>query len=560
MIRIGGIAFGIDTHQMIDELMRAERMPLDCLFQQRTWVEWQRDAYREVNLALSKFRDVDQKLRLQATFNAYTALSSQENIATATTTSGAVPGSYSIQVIQLAEAAKLTSVNAIKNHDGSEQVRFNTNVFKVIDGYTDEQLETLTAEDLEQLKQEFTITVGSGAETRTATITIDFRPIPFAFIATKISRAAVDDKSLGLRASFDDTTGRFFISSRETGADQEITFTDNEHDFVQNFIIGGTPSGSNITHDAGNKTFTVQGQNANFTFDGIAIESKTNTVRVHGLDITVKEVGSTTLTIQSDADKVIEDIKHFVNSYNELIATLQAKLDEPRYRDYPALTNEQRKELSDKEIELWEEKAKSGLLRNDSLIRSILSDLRLAFSNPVEGIPAGEIRLLSQIGITTSKDWRQGGKLEIDEDKLRQALMEKPDEVRNLFTQRRDEGTELAPGKRESDYDGIGYRMQSIINNAVSRLREKAGSPGLANKADQSNLGKELSRFDERIAKFEQRLAMIEERYWRQFTAMEKAIADMNSAKCLDDAKLVRGHDVILCQQIENSSLTSCIS
>lgn len=531
MIRIGGIASGIDTHQMIDELMRAERIPLDRLFQQRTWVEWQRDAYREVNLALSKFRDAHEKLRLQATFNAYTALSSQENIATATTTSGAVPGSYSIQVIQLAEAAKLTSANAIKNHDGSEQVRSNTNVFKAIYGYTDEQLETLTAEDLEQLKQEFTITVGSGAEARTATITIDHTDT-FASLAAKIARAEDENgNSLGLRASFDDTTGRFFISTRETGGDQRITFTDNDDNFVQNFIIGGDPADEGIETNivkSGN-TFTVTGQNAEFTFDGIQITSKTNTVRVHGLDITLKEAGSTTLTVKSDADKVIEDIKNFVNSYNELIATLQAKLDEPRYRDYPALTNEQRKELSDKEIELWEEKAKSGLLRNDSLIRSILTDLRMALSNPVEGIPAGEIRMLSQIGITTTKDWRSGGKLEIDEEKLRQAILERPDEVRNLFTQRLAEGTEPAPGKRESDYDGIGFRMQTILNNAISRLREKAGVPGSSGRTDQSHLGKELSRFDERIAKFERRLEMLEARYWKQFTAMEKAIAEMNS-------------------------------
>lgn len=519
-MRIGGLASGIDTHQMIDELMRAERIPLDRLFQQRTWIEWQRDAYREVNLAISKFRDAHEKLRLQATFNTFVASSSNEQLATATTTGAAVTGSYTLSVSKVAQVAKLTSVAAITHHNSNERVTGSTNVFEAMNRDPGEG--------------EFTFKVKSGNLEKTITVTEEDT---FASLASKLSGAAHDlednneGKSLGIRASFDNTTGRFFISSKETGADQAIVFEDNGIDFIQHFIIGDTDlTGSNIVKDG--NTFTVRGQDAEFTFDGIEITSKTNTVRVHGLDITIRgasETESTIITVTTDANKVIEDIKSFVNSYNELIADLQAKLNEPRFRDFPALTDEQRKELSDKEIELWEEKAKSGLLRSDGLIRSILSDMRLALAGPVEGIPAGELNMLSQIGITTSKDWRMGGALVIDEDKLRQALLEKPDEVRNLFTQRKSADTPVAPGKREADYDGIGFRMQNILNNAINQLREKAGMPGNTNRTDQSNLGKQLTRFDDRIANFERRLAMIEERYWRQFTAMEKALAEMNS-------------------------------
>ena len=84
------------------------------------------------------------------------------------------------------------------------------------------------------------------------------------------------------------------------------------------------------------------------------------------------------------------------------------------------LTDEQREKMSDKEIEKWEEKAQIGLLRNDRTLNSILSSMRGAMS---AGTDEGDY--LFQIGITTG-EWKQGGKLVIDEEKLRKAVSEDP--------------------------------------------------------------------------------------------------------------------------------------
>src|SRR5690606_7785305 len=163
---------------------------------------------------------------------------------------------------------------------------------------------------------------------------------------------------------------------------------------------------------------------------------------------------------------------------------LNGKLNEPRYRDYPPLTDEQREALSDKEIERWEERAKSGLLRNDALLREVLLSLRQAFTNPVEGIPQGQLRHLSEIGITTTPNWRDGGKLMIDETKLRQAIEERPDEVMALFTQ--------APAEEGNQNQmGIGRRVYQLLGTAMSRITERAGTAGVTI-ADQSVLGKQI--------------------------------------------------------------------
>ena len=91
------------------------------------------------------------------------------------------------------------------------------------------------------------------------------------------------------------------------------------------------------------------------------------------------------MEVRHDVDAVVDKIKEFVNMYNELVDELNSALREEVYRDFPPLTDEQRAELSDKEIEMWEEKAKSGLLRSDSIVSGILSEMRLALAAAVQG-------------------------------------------------------------------------------------------------------------------------------------------------------------------------------
>ena len=51
-MRIGGLASGMDIDQLVGDLMKAERMPLDKLTQKKQYLEWQRDDYREMNKSL----------------------------------------------------------------------------------------------------------------------------------------------------------------------------------------------------------------------------------------------------------------------------------------------------------------------------------------------------------------------------------------------------------------------------------------------------------------------------------------------------------------------------
>src|SRR5699024_6122643 len=99
----------------------------------------------------------------------------------------------------------------------------------------------------------------------------------------------------------------------------------------------------------------------------------------------------------------------------------------------------QKKEMTDDQIEKWEEKAKSGILRGESVISSGLFDLRQSWYASVD--TDGAYDVITQIGIKTSNRYMDGGKLEIDEQKLRKALRENPDDVRKLFSNSTEDGS-----------------------------------------------------------------------------------------------------------------------
>lgn len=473
-MRIGGLASGMDIDSLVSDLMRAEKMPLDKLTQQKQWTEWQKDGYREINLMLSELRSSASNLRLQSSFITYSMTSSNPDIATAAATASTTPGNYSVTVNQLADSAKLNSVSNLNKK--------STDLFGA---------------------GSFTVTTDKG----TATITTSGTDT-YADVAKKMAGAVnANGESLGLRANFDQTTSRFFMATKEMGPATKIEIAGG----LANQIMGGTTG-----------TYMAQGKDAQLDFKGsdgnnIPITGlSSNVANVNGMNINLlKAAPGTTVSInvQSDTEATFNSIKEFVDKYNEVIKKIETKITEPRYRDYAPLTDEQKEGMSEKEIELWEEKAKSGLLRGDQMLQNTLNSLRRATMDSVQGIANDEIQLLSEIGINTG-DYRDGGKLFINETKLKQALQDKPDEVMNLFTKNNGSGA------------GVGERIYKELKTSVDRLGERAGTPGTF--VDNSTLSKRIREMNTEIANWQERLFRTEDRYWKQFTAMEKALNQMN--------------------------------
>jgi flagellar hook-associated protein 2 len=504
-LRIGGLASGIDTDSIIKELMKAHRIPLNRLNQDKQILLWQQEDYRAIYDSLRTFRDKVFSMKLQATYLAKKASSSNEAAVTATANPTATPGTYTVTVNKLA-----------------------TGVSKVSQGTLPEETEggitkTLKAQfNLSYDNLTFTLEGANGKKdflfnTNTANI--------YTVVAE------INAANLGITASYDATLNRFFLTTTSTGATAKIKVTNDPN----NFLTGPKEDGSDNTLKLKMKLYSAgppesglyTGQDAEFDLNiGDATvqnyTSPTNTPTVAGITLNLKQAdpnNPVTITVSNDTDAVFNAIKDFVNAYNEIIDKINGKLTEPRYRDYLPLTDEQREQLSDEQEKKWEEKARSGLLRGDSLLESVVSRMRATMSAVVPGLTGGQgYKTLAQIGITTLS-YEERGKLYIDEAKLKDALQKDPDGVMNLFTKSAENYAEK----------GIAMRLYDDVNSAMALISARAGTSSSYSTADNSAIGRQIAAMNERISTMEERLQQLEDRYWRQFTAMEQAIQQMNA-------------------------------
>lgn len=225
-----------------------------------------------------------------------------------------------------------------------------------------------------------------------------------------------------------------------------------------------------------------------------------------------------TVEVSRNTDQIVDGIKEFIDGYNKLIKTLNDYISEDAsYRKYAPLTEAQKKEMSEKEIELWEEKAKEGLLRNDSTISAFLSDMRTSLYEKTSSGYA-----LYDIGIETG-EWESKGQLVLTSDgeaKLRQMLERDPGGVQQMFTDME---------------DGLAVKLNEIIDKTANVSSGSPGSlvelAGIKGKATENNneLTRRLKDIDERIDALKRTYEKEKARYWRQFNAMEQVIANMNS-------------------------------
>ncbi len=471
-VRISGLSSGLDVEQIIEDLMRVERIPVDRVFQQKVKAEWQRDAYRDVNMKLLRLRNMSFDLGLQGTFDKKTAASSNEDILTATATGKAQEGSYELQVTTLAAAGRV--------------------VFEGVGGREGRLADFAFGEDADHVT--FTLRADQGREGQEITVSKGDSLID---IAQKINAK----KDLGIHAFSDGKSISF--TTRATGAGAQIEVVDDPDGFFA-AVFGEIADGEG------------RGQNAEVIVNGIKLEAESNSFDLNGLRIDLhraQEGAVVRVDVAHDVDAAMDSIKEFVDLYNELVEELNGALREDVHREFQPLTDAEKAEMSDKEIELWEERAKSGLLRSDRLISGVLTEMRLALGGAVEGL--GEQSSLAQIGIKTGA-WYEYGRLYIDEEKLRDALRDNPGEVRDLFTQN---GTGNAVG--------LAKRLTAALDQGMDRITKTAGKATTL--YDQSFLGERIRDYEDRLSAMEERLIRIEQNHWNRFTAMEQVLSQLHA-------------------------------
>jgi len=485
--RYFGLASGLDVDEIVRGLMQAERAPLDRLLQKRQILEWQQEDLRTINRMLRELDDLAFNLRLESAFAARHVSVSDAGAVSAAVTAGASLGTHTIRVHQLAQGLRLHSTVEVKDGTTLADLGFTNGI-------------------------SFRITrVGPGGDEESETITLDSNHT-LRDVANVINSSA---SRLGIKAVYEPDLGRLFITSTATGSDVQFRFDDESGGSLNGFFSAlglSDRDGSPVQAGA-----VYAGQNAVFEYDGVLIERATNQFTAGGVTYTLHRAdpaAEIVVAVGQDTDAVVERIKAFVTKYNEIVAHVNTKLLERRYYDYPPLTEAQRKEMEEEDIRLWQERARSGLLRGDAMLSSILSSLRQALGAVVSGT-GSEYNSLASVGITTGP-WSERGILHLDEAKLREAREQDPAGVAALFRQ------DGAGGER-----GLIHRVRDALKSGMERITDRVGTAGSS--ADLSAIGRQIGWLNDAIARTEERLARREEYYYRQFAALEAFISQANT-------------------------------
>jgi len=263
---------------------------------------------------------------------------------------------------------------------------------------------------------------------------------------------------------------------------------------------------------------SIDGKNAILSVNGTTIERNTNSFEVNQFKLNlISETNTkTVLSATNNTTQVVDGLAKFVEEYNKLIdKVFTLTTEKAEYREFSPLTDEQKKDMSETEVELWEKKAKTGLVRSDTNLVSLLSELRqVLFMRPT-----GSSLSLSDMGLKSS-NYGDRGKLTIDSTKLNQALETRMNEVQALFT--------------DKD-NGIAVKFNAILNkNAQSSLSNPGRLvvvAGIANTTSdaKNTLTDRIKSIELSIENFKRMYESQKERYWKQFSQLETAMSKMNS-------------------------------
>lgn len=339
-------------------------------------------------------------------------------------------------------------------------------------------------------------------------------------------------KEAGVKISYQEAADKFSFTSTEDGASGAINIEAND---ITEKLFGLTSNVSEKGKDAivavkyagsDDEVELMRGSNS-FTVDGLTI----NVNGTFGYDENgdlIKDDPSIAVGIdaQVDADSIVDAVKSMIEEYNSIIELVNKEVKTKPDRDYEPLTTEQKKELSEDEIEAWEKKAKEGLLYADSDIRSLTSDLRFI-------IDGGIAQELAEMGITTSSTYSDNGKITLDESKFRAALASNPERVQELFAESSVKNTN---GNGYSK--GIATNLRNVLDKYVNTtgameskgiLIRKAGHESSPMSVTDNNMYKQLDAIKKQIAKLQERLETERDRYIKQFTSLETLISQMNN-------------------------------
>lgn len=338
---------------------------------------------------------------------------------------------------------------------------------------------------------------------------------------TTIKDLTAQFSKMGVVANYDEKQGTFFLNSTDSG---------EEFDFELSASNDNALKTLGLTKDSG--AVKIDGQDAIVTYNGATFQQSSNNFSLNGLNFTVNNATVTTdkdgnvisddpikMTVSTDTDAIYDAVKDFVKEYNALIKEMNTLYSAESDKDYPMLTDEKKEAMSDDEVKEWESKIKASLLRRDSTISSLLSTMRSSLNKGVNytGTDGVEKRYsLATFGIVTG-EWSELGQLHIEGDKDDSSYSSKTDKLRAAIA---------------SDPDALIKTLSTLgselYNNFQKAMKSSTLSSALTFYNDKQ-MDTDIKSYDDKIKTLTTKMNNVEDKYYKQFAAMESAMAAMQT-------------------------------
>lgn len=322
-------------------------------------------------------------------------------------------------------------------------------------------------------------------------------------------------KDQGIAITASEESGKLALKSNVAGASQEINVKVGSGN-VQ--LASGGEDAEIIIKNSNGGVYTHSGTTNSITLDGVTFKFAGD-IPSEGLTVNGKQ----------DVSNVKDNLVKFINDYNSLIEKLNTLTMEKRNKDFMPLTEDQKKEMSESEIKLWNEKVEKGQLSRDSDLTRISNSLKQAMRTLVAGSGVN----LEKIGIKPSQDYQgvKNGTFTIDEDKLTKALEENTEDVMDLFIKSKPTDPSLSDGEKYSK-TGLMQRVKDILYEETvtvsSALMKKAGLEG-STTVYNNEISKSIEKYEQKMKEMEKDFTRREQALYSKYAYLETMMNKYNS-------------------------------
>lgn len=500
-IRVSGLNSGLDTESIVSALVSSYSVKKQKIEKSQTKLSWKQDAWKDANAKIYSLYTSLDNFRYEKSYSLKKASISDSTKATISASNDAFVGAQKLEITEIAQTAFLTGGKLSLSGESTDKVTSSTKLSEL--GYEGGDT-TLT----------LTIGKGENAKTETIDITADMT----------ISDLTQQLNEKGLKANFDATQQRLYINAGASGEEGDFTITAGEGDATSALTLLGLNTEAPDVDGKTNplKAQRIEGKDAKIILNDVEYTSNTGSFSINGINIQAlaKTDSAITINVQNDTQGLYDKIKEFFSNYNSVINELQSLYNAESSKGYEPLTEDEKNAMSDTQIEKWEKKIKDSILRRDNTLGNIINTMTVAmqksFSINGENVSLGTFGIQT-LGFLNAKENEQyafhiAGDADDEDsssktDKLMAALNADPDKVASFFSQ-----------LTQNLYSELDAKMKSTTMSSAYKVY------------NDKEMASEYSDYTKQIKKWDDKLHDMEDRYFKQFSAMEKALAQLNSS------------------------------